>query len=319
MNARIISVASVMMTLPMRVPTLPDRGGAVVASTITTSVGGAFNVMRAAASQGVDVVNTCPLGTGPNSALVRQAMEDAGISTVSSTVVGDTGMKLVLLEADGHTTSLLSPGVEAEIQATNLSGVDIRTGDIVYVSAGDLLYPSYYEALCEWLPTLPADVRIAFAASPLIDRVPTDWLRRILPFCQVVTMNQREGAILSDRFEIKPGTVRFAIAAELPQDCIIVRRSGADGCTVKVGVDDEVHRIEPYETKTSDTIGVGETHIGVLIANLANGADPIRAAELANAAAAVAISIPGAPWCPGIDVLEKIVAHELNVADIFGG
>jgi hypothetical protein len=52
---RLVSLGNVIIDIVAEVPTLPERSGDVLASGVALEVGGSFNLMAAAARQGLDV------------------------------------------------------------------------------------------------------------------------------------------------------------------------------------------------------------------------------------------------------------------------
>ena len=73
MITRLISLGNVIIDIVAEVPALPARGGDVLASR-ALEVGGGFNLMAAAARQGLDVGYAGALGHGPFGDLARRAL-----------------------------------------------------------------------------------------------------------------------------------------------------------------------------------------------------------------------------------------------------
>ena len=72
---RLVFAGEAIVDLVMRVPALPERGGDMLASSSATAVGGGFNIMAAAARQGLPVLYAGGHGTGPWGDLARAAGE----------------------------------------------------------------------------------------------------------------------------------------------------------------------------------------------------------------------------------------------------
>ena len=62
---RLVFAGEAIVDLLMWVPALPERGGDMLADAAAIEVGGGFNVMAAAARQGLPVVYAGGHGTGP--------------------------------------------------------------------------------------------------------------------------------------------------------------------------------------------------------------------------------------------------------------
>jgi sugar/nucleoside kinase (ribokinase family) len=58
-----------------------------------------------------------------------------------------------------------------------------------------------------------------------------------------------------------------------------------------------------------DSTGAGDAHAGVFLAALADGLDPAAAARRANAAAALAVTLPGPATSPTRTALDTWLTH----------
>ena len=77
MTGRFISTYSIVLSLPMRIYQLPERGGSVHAAAATSLPAGGFTALSAVSKLGVYTATASPLGTGPNSYMVRQLLHEA--------------------------------------------------------------------------------------------------------------------------------------------------------------------------------------------------------------------------------------------------
>lgn len=303
---RLISLASMVMTVPLKVPVFPERGSAVKAQVAATGVGGALDVMLPAHLQGIPVVNLCPLGTGPNSMLVRQALRRSGIASEAVEMVGDTGMALILIEEGGYYTSVITSGIEAELEIGALTRYDVHPGDYIYLSAGDLVNPAYRRAVLAWLAMVGDTARIVLAASELAGQLRAEWLSAVLPFVHVFTANASQADQVVEVLGCDIGSQTFMNT--LGEDALAVVRTGADGAMLyRVGQDDIM--VQSMPTTVVDTLGVGATHTGVLIAGLMSGLDPVQAVQRANAAGAIAVSHAGASVDVTPDKIDELIDH----------
>lgn len=290
---KLVSVAAVVLTLPLRMSRLPERGTTVLGSAERPGVGEAAEVMLAAARQGVSVLNMSCLGTGPNSTQARQALRAANIDTNTVEVVGDIGMKIQMIEAGGYYASVLTTGVEVDVSGRELDKVSMHPGDVVYISAGDLAHTSYRAALAQWLPSLPEQVKVVMAATPQISQIEPRYVREVLPYVDVLTCNEYESQFL-------PGSVGHVtcgwVADILPESAWVVERIGAYGAKL---IDTQRETMVPsLSVKVADTLGVGSAHTGVLLAELVKGRDPLAALQRANVAGALAAEKHGNDTSP---------------------
>src|SRR5688500_20346511 len=100
---RLVLVGSVIVDIVLYVEALPERGGGVVASRSMTTAGGGFNVLSAAARQGLPSAYAGLVGTGPFGAQVRGALvaEAGALLRPEPGMRRDTGVCVALVEASG--------------------------------------------------------------------------------------------------------------------------------------------------------------------------------------------------------------------------
>ena len=83
---RLVLVGSVIVDIVLYVEALPERGGDVVASRSMTTAGGGFNVLSAAARQGLPSAYGGLVGTGPFGAQVRAALAAESVELLLSSL-----------------------------------------------------------------------------------------------------------------------------------------------------------------------------------------------------------------------------------------
>jgi ribokinase len=76
---RLVFAGEALVDVVMRVPALPARGGDLLATSAEVTAGGGFNVMAAAARQGLPVLYAGGHGTGPWGDVIRAALAAEGI------------------------------------------------------------------------------------------------------------------------------------------------------------------------------------------------------------------------------------------------
>ena len=154
---RLLYLGNVVVDIVLDVPALPDRGGDVLARRSRITPGGGFNVMAAAARQGLPVAYAGAHGTGPFADLARAGLAAEGIEVVQPATSGtDTGVVVVVVDDTGERTFVTSPGAEATLTGADLAGVTARPGDAAGLSGYGLVHPSNRGALLGWLARLPA-------------------------------------------------------------------------------------------------------------------------------------------------------------------
>ena len=307
MTGRFISTYSIVLSLPMRIYQLPERGGSVHAAAATSLPAGGFTALSAVSKLGVYTATASPLGTGPNSYMVRQLLHEAGVKVLLPELVGDIGVAIQLVEANGSMTSIVTTGVESEPSREALDALEIHEGDLVHVSGSDLANPASAEILTGWAENLPEGVTLVVSVSPAVAQVPVSVWPRLLGRADVVSMNIREAATLSDILaSYEHGT---GVRGVMRPDAVFVRRLGVMGCELQLHADEPRISIPAYESTTVDTAGVGDSHIATMCAALLLGHDFVEAARMANAAAAITISHESALPVPSWEQIREVIKN----------
>jgi sugar/nucleoside kinase (ribokinase family) len=308
---RLLHLGNVVVDLVLNVPYLPQRGADVLAAASRVSPGGGFNVLAAAARQGLAAAYAGAHGRGPFADLARAALAAEGIEVLLPPKPGpDTGVVIAIVDGTGERTFLTAPGAEATLTAADLAAIRPAPGDVVYLSGYSFLHPASRAALLDWLGRLDgagtpgrAGTVVVFDPGPLVDQVPAAALAAVLRRADWLTCNAREAAILSGQ----PDPLTAARALEVGQRGVIVR-TGPGGCLLGHGGGEPV-TIPGFAVRAIDTNGAGDTHAGAFIAALARGAAPPEAARLANAAAALSVTRPGPATAPTTSELAHFLAR----------
>jgi sugar/nucleoside kinase (ribokinase family) len=288
----IYAVGSVLVDLTVDVPSLPERGGDLLATSTRTEAGGGFNLAAAVARQDVPCVYAGPHGTGPYGDQVRAALAAEGIRVASPRRTGgDTGFCITLVEPDGERTFVTMPGVDAELSPADLDSVEPEVGDIVSISGYDLAYAGSGPVLAGWVGSLPDGTFVALDPGPLVRDIPAELLARVLGRVSLLTMNQREARLLG----VRPGGAGGLVGLT----ALVVVREGAAGCVATGGaLGDQVVSVAAPAVTAVDTTGAGDAHTGVLLAALASGVPVAAALTLANRAAAISVTRVGPATAP---------------------
>ena len=123
---RLVFAGEALVDLLMRIPALPERGGDMLAESSSVQVGGGFNIMAAAARQGLPVVYAGGHGTGPWGDRVRSALAAEGIMVLRPPDPdADTGFDVALVEADGERTAGQLVPVRLEAHVTEVGTLEL--------------------------------------------------------------------------------------------------------------------------------------------------------------------------------------------------
>lgn len=290
---RLVFAGQAIVDVVLRVPALPERGGDMIATSAEITTGGGFNVMAAAARQGLPVLYAGGHGTGPWGDLARAALAAEGIEVLRPPDPDrDTGFDVALVEPDGERTFATHLG--AESLTSSWPGIPMTPEDVVYLSGYAL----------PRIPPRPDAAQVFMDPGPLVAQIPADLLDPVLARCDWLSCNQREAALLTGSAE--PAEAARLLLGRTDHASVIVR-TGASGCVLAIR-GEEVARIAAPVVEVVDTTGAGDTHAGVFIAGLAEGLSPARAAARANAAAAFSVTRPGPATSPTLAALDAWLA-----------
>ena len=327
---RLLHLGNVVIDIVLDVPALPERGGDVLATSTRMTPGGGFNVLVAAARQGLRAAYAGSVGRGPFGALARTALADAGIEVLQPPKAGiDTGFVVSIVDAGGERTFVTSAGAEATVTAGDLAGISAAPGDAVYLSGYSLLHPGNQAALLDWLGRLD-DGNMVFAdPGPLGHLIPAAVIGPVMARADWWSCNAREAAALTGCRD--PVAAARALAARVGrpaagqdaagqdaagQDAAGPAHPGSGGGLVRTGPagclvcsrDAAPVQVPGFPVNAVDTNGAGDAHTGTFIAALAEGADEITAARTANAAAALSVTSRGPATAPTAAELARFLS-----------
>ncbi|MGD0699870.1 MAG: PfkB family carbohydrate kinase [Trebonia sp.] len=309
---RLVFAGEALVDVVMRVPGLPPRGGDILATSSQVAVGGGFNVMAAAARQGLPVLYAGGHGTGPWGELVRAALAAEGIGLLRPADPSrDTGFDVALVESDAERTFVTSLGAESMSEPGSWDEVKAAPGDAVYVSGYGLVAPGPGAMLAAWAAALPPGVLLFVDPGPLAAQIPGPVLGPVLARCDWLSGNAREAGLLGgwagQEEGAGPEEAARRLLARTGRAGVIVR-DGPAGCFLALRPDAVAHLPAPTVVAV-DTTGAGDAHSGVFLAALADGRPPASAARRANAAAALAVTRPGPATCPSRAELDAWLAR----------
>jgi ribokinase len=306
--SRLLSVGSIIADVRIDVPSLPQRGGDVLGSPASISAGGGFNILAAAARNGLKAVFAGQHGTGPYGERIRDALRAEGIEALRpASKADDSGFCVVLVEPDGERTFVTSPGVEAHPAIGHLVELELAAGDALFISGYDLCYPDLGPAIAALLAALPSEVLVMVDPGPLVADIPSEIVAAVLHRVDVFTLNRREAGLLAGTQDSHSCAAR--IRSRLRPDALLIIRDGPAGCWL-YGSDlaAEGRHVPAPVVRMVDSTGAGDAHTGVFLASLAAGCDVVEAARRANAAAAFAVTRKGPATAPRKEELDAFLA-----------
>jgi sugar/nucleoside kinase (ribokinase family) len=303
-GGRLVHVGNVLVDVVATVDALPAAGGDVLAATMGATVGGGFNLMVAAARQGLGVGYAGAHGSGPFGELARAALAAAGIAVLLPPRPTDTGVVIVIVDADGERTLVSSPAAVANATAAELSGVRPAADDAVSITGYALLEPAGRDGLLGWVCALPAGTLVVLDPGPLAPAAEPAALAALLARADWCTASTPEAAEITG--ESDPLRAAAAVARRTRRGALV--RTGAGGC-VLVEAGGAPLRLPGVPVTAVDTTGAGDAHTGAFIAALMSGETGPTAARRANAAAAYAVTVPGPATAPtGAELAQFLAA-----------
>jgi sugar/nucleoside kinase (ribokinase family) len=297
---RLVSVGNVIVDLTLRIPTLPERGGDVLARDTGSTPGGAFNTLAAAARQGLACAYGGGHGTGPFGDRVRSALEAEGIEVLLDlSTDADTGFDIALIDDDGERTFVTVFGAEASLSAHDLASIHLGAGDLVHVSGYGLLESTNASMLAPWIAAIAPVHTVLLDPGPLGADIPAAVLCTVAGRADWLSCNLREALVLSGAADA------WGAAAVLRETwSAVVIRLGPEGCLVVV---DELEHVPGFAVEVVDTNGAGDAHTGAFLAGLAAGESTRAAARRANACAALAVTRRGPATAPTIAEVQRLL------------
>ncbi|MBC3779115.1 PfkB family carbohydrate kinase [Pseudomonas sp. SWRI99] len=301
---KLLHTGQVIIDLVMAVEKLPQIGGDVLAQSAGFEAGGGFNVMAAAARNGLPVVYLGRHGSGRFGDLARQAMNAEGIRIgIRKPALRDTGLCVALTDASAERSFISYIGAEGEVTEEDLNSVAAEAGDYVYLSGYSLLHAGKAQALLDWTQALPATVHVVFDPGPLVESPDSPLMQALLPRIDVWTSNSVEALRFTGAEDIAVALDR--LAGHLPANVLMVVRDGPQGCWIHQA--GERRHVPGFAVHAVDSNGAGDAHAGVFIAGLAQGLDAPEAARRANAAAALAVTRWGPATAPGAAEVDAFI------------
>ncbi len=298
--SRLVHVGAVIADVVLDVPHLPEHGGDVLATTSTITAGGGFNVLTAAARDGMDVLWAGLRGTGPFGDVVATGLAAEGIAAALDPLPDqDSGYCVVLVDGSGERTFVTSFGAETRLDAGRLAAVALRPDDLVYLSGYTLAVPSS-ASLVDWVEELPASVRLVLDPASLVADLDGDLLERVLRRTWLLSLNAREARVMTGTSD--PVDASAALLGRIADGGAVVLRDGAAGTHVRDA--SGVRHHAPHPVEAIDTTGAGDAHTGVTMAALGRGLGLDDAVRRANVAAAIAVTRRGPATSPVGSVID---------------
>lgn len=268
------------------------RPGETLAGDYARQAGGkGLNQSVALAMAGAEVYHAGLLGA--EGGFLRERLEDSGVDcSLLSVTDRPCGHAVIQVDPAGENAIVLYPGSNHGLTRREIDRVLERFG------RGDLLLVQNETNEVPYLIERAASrgMEIAFNATPMTRAVRDYPLERV----RWLLVNRVEAAALSE--EEDPERSAELLCHRYP-GLELILTLGADGVLYRK---DEMSLFIPARrVEALDSTGAGDTFVGFFLAAVADGADPGYSLTLATAAAALAVTRPGA--ADSIPSLEEVL------------
>lgn len=289
---QILNFGSMNIDHVYRVEHLAGPGETLAAQSYALRCGGkGLNQSIALAMAGAEVCHAGLVGAG--GAQLRQRLEDSGVDCayLGSSAL-PTGHAVIQVDDQGENAIVLFPGSNRALTRPYIDKV------LSHFGSGDILLLQNEINELPYLIQRAADraMDVALNAAPVdaaLTSCPLDRVRWLI-------VNQQEAVALSG--SRNPEECARILCRRWPQ-LELVLTLGEDGVYYRKG--DFTLYIPARRVKAVDSTGAGDTFIGYFLAAMADGADPGYALTMANAAASLTVSRPGA--ADAIPSLEEVL------------
>lgn len=285
--ARLLFIGSTVADVVLRTPCLPVTGQDVNLISQQVSLGGcAYNAFHAARLTGrAECTLFSPVGSGVWGDFVRQSLEAQGVASAAPQVDEPNGCCYCLVEPGGERTFLCEHGAEYRFRAEWFDRLD-GGWDGVYLCGLEVEEDTGGHIL-RYLEEHPPG-RLFFAPGPRLVHIPPQRLARVLALSPLVHLNETE----LGQFTREEDVPRAAAMLHALTEGDVVVTLGERGAYARFG--DREALVPGVPARVVDTIGAGDSHMGAMMAALAEGLALPDAIRRANRVAAAVVAQAGA-------------------------
>jgi ribokinase len=309
---RVVVFGSSNTDMTVRVPRLPVAGQTILGSTFTTSPGGkGANQAVAARRAGAEVVFVTAVGDDElgKQALERYTRDGIDVSHVRTVEGIASGVALIFVSEDGENMIGVASGANLGLSPQDVDGLPaslFRRGDVLLAG----LEIPVQTAIRALRRGAQAGMQTILNPAPA-PALSESQVQELLSAATVLTPNRVEAhalAGMATNRTSEPDWKRCAERLRAMGAAAVVITLGSRGCVVTTA--GGTWSFDAPEVEAVDTVGAGDAFNGALAVALAEGRMLHEAAPWANAAAALAVTQPGAQSAlPHRDAIEMLAAR----------
>ena len=283
-RAWVAVVGSANLDIVITVQRIPAPGETVLGERLDEVAGGKGLNQAIAAARHQPVAFIGCLGADAPAQLLESALTRSGVDvTHLQRSDGPTGRAFIPVAADGENSIVVLPLANGDLESAHVLAALDEINPAVVLTQLEVPLEVVTE-VAAWAES--HGVRLVLNPSPV-----TDLARSLLACCDPLVLNASEAtAVLAAVGERGASSPQQAAAALALLTRAVVVTDGSRGAWVGRG--ERIDHVPVAAVKARDTTGAGDAFAGVLAAHLADGAELVDAAGLANQAAAALVQVP---------------------------
>ena len=282
MSGRVVVVGSLNADLTVTVDRFPSPGETLTGSELVTAPGGkSSNQAVAAATLGADVALVGAVGADDHGTFLVERAQESGVD-ISGVVRLDqtaTGTAMIVVDAAGENTIIVSPGANGALTPEQVGYAGLTADDVLCLC----LEVPQDVVLAAARAASAVGARVVLNLSPVAD-VPDE----LLSLTDVLLVNAGEAESVVGDLGAWPD-VRDRVRDRGVGAAVVTL--GGDGAVV---LDDGVAEVAAESVDVVDTTGCGDAFTGAVAHGLVRGDGLAAAARRASRAAGLAATAAGA-------------------------
>lgn len=295
---RVICAGSINMDVVATADRHPLAGETIAGTSLAYFPGGkGANQAVAAVRMGAETIMLGSVGDDAFGAELRSFLESVGVNVDNvREVAGPTGTALIIV-ANAENMIVVIPAANGRVETAQLLG---------HVVAGDVVM-SQFEIPVETIIGC-FDAAKAAGARTILNTAPAGQIPEALHrVTDVLVLNETElGFLVGTVPTDAESAIDLARKLRHSDTQVVIVTLGAAGAAVVDGA--ESFAVAGRRVKAVDTTGAGDCFVGALASQLANSSSLEDAIAVANAAASICVTRPGAgPSMPAFDEVRKVL------------